>query len=149
MRRCNCSQRNQRVYRRFSVTIPRLRSLIEPLARKAPTPRCSPILRRAPRKRRPIIPAAASMRKGNQNALKRPPCGLRPRDPGLRIRSKSQVPIPNKSDARTRTHSESWRETEEGFDGFCTKCFGSAMRHRIAFMVFSLAVFVMPTLGLK
>ena len=58
-RRCNCSQRNQRACRRFSVTIPRLRNLIEPQAHRAPTTRCSPISRRGPRKRRPIIPAAA------------------------------------------------------------------------------------------
>src|SRR5436189_3323630 len=32
------------------------------------------------------------------------------------------------SDARTRSHSESWRETE-----FCTKCFRSAGRFRTAF----------------
>jgi hypothetical protein len=40
-----------------------------------------------------------------------------------------------KSDARTRAHSESCRETEKRRE-FRTKCFWSAMRPRIAFLTY-------------
>ncbi len=53
--------------------------------------RCSPILRRAPRKRKPITPAVAWMRKESRSRLTRPLCGLRPEDPELLIPNKLKV----------------------------------------------------------
>ena len=43
--------------------------------------------------------------------------------------------ISNESDGRTRAHSESFRETEWECRRFRTKCFWSARRLRIAFLI--------------
>src|SRR5437870_967227 len=61
---------------------------------RAPTTRCSLISRHAPRKRRPITPAAAWTQKENQSTVTMASCEVRLEDPELPIpnRLKSEIP---------------------------------------------------------
>ena len=92
MPKYNCSLRNPRAYKHYSDTIRRWQNSIERPARGVCITRCSRISLPTLRKPKPTTPAAALTPRENRNKSRRPRCELRSEGPGLRIRSKSQVP---------------------------------------------------------
>src|SRR5207249_10731526 len=87
---------NRRACRRSLDTTPRWQNSTGPPARRAPTMRFSLISRHAPRRRRPITPAAVWTQKENQSTVTIASSEVRLEDPELPIPNKLKSEIPGR-----------------------------------------------------